>query len=205
MRVSIDQKTSEMCPLQAQIKVGEFVESLVSELPKNRIVTRVIVNGKKFDRSEDPFLVDRHIEEISDLEIQTVDKDIWANNGLEEAISCVDRVQRTMLRAAELFRETNYKEAHPFFLHCLEGLEKFLETLMITRAALGLDFQKIFYEGVSLTQHEHNLLLILKNILYLQEQNNFESLSDKLEYELLTNLVGWGQALRNLLNQNSNS
>lgn len=136
---------------------------------------------------------------ISEVVVTPIDRHIWALNALENAISCVERTQRTLIRSSELFRENKFSEAHGFFFRCLEGLERFLETLMRIRVTLKLDFQQITHDGISLTQHEHNLLLILKNILHLQGQGDYENIAEKLEYELLTNLVGWGHALKQIL------
>ena len=130
----------------------------------------------------------------------------WAEGGLDIAFTNVERIKRSLLRAAEMLRERDSLEASHFFLHCVDGLERFLETVMIARVALKLDFSRIQVDGLPLSQIESDFTAILSSIVVCQERQDFVGMADKVEYELLTNLCSWSRALRQLqLSRQSNA
>lgn len=122
----------------------------------------------------------------------------WALHGLDIALTRIEQVQRTLVRASELFREENKTEANRYFVHCIDGLERFLEATSSTRSALKLDFSKVAIEGTSLSQIETELLTILQSIVKYQESSDYSGLADKIEYELITNLYSWAVILGQL-------
>jgi hypothetical protein len=129
--------------------------------------------------------------------VQSVDLRIWASTGLDIALSCLERVQPTLIRTAELFRE-DQKRANAFLFHCIEGLERFMEAMAITKTAIPLDLQKVPTDIGTLAGTEKELVQILKDMLALQEANQYDELADKVEYELITNLHVWMKTLKRL-------
>jgi hypothetical protein len=139
-------------------------------------------------------------------QISAVDMEIWAMNGLDIALTRIEQVQRTLVKAAELFREENKGEANRYFIHCVDGLERFFEAILITRTALKLDFYQLVIEGIRLSQIEAEFLAILKAIVGCQERQDYSALADKVEYELITNLYSWAVLLGQLrISLHSNS
>src|SRR4051812_24170753 len=103
-RVAIDDQVSELNG-ETSKKVGEMLHDVLSALPSNRIVTRILLDGKQLSTPNNDALLQDDLSAIKELQIRTVDREIWAMNGLDTAISCIERVQRSLIRAAELFRE----------------------------------------------------------------------------------------------------
>lgn len=145
-----------------------------------------------------PKNLDSHLENVKELSIRTADKKIWETNGLEIAQTSVERIQQSLVRAAQLLREERKAEANRFFMRCIEGLERFIETIAITRHALQLDFETITIDSVSLARTETQFMNILKSILRSQEERDLDSVADKVEYELLPNLGFWSKAIQQL-------
>lgn len=137
---------------------------------------------------------------VREVEIQSADREVWAATGLDRALTCVENVKRSLILSAELLREEKTAEGNRFFVHCVEGLERFFEIMVLTRAALKLDFAKIQVEGISLQRVEGEFTSVLRSILEFQEKRDYISVADKVEYELLTNLCLWSSALRALRN-----
>lgn len=129
--------------------------------------------------------------------IQSVDLRVWASTGLDIALSCLERVQPTLIRTAELFREDEQR-ANAFLFHCIEGLERFIEAMSITKAAIPLDLQSIRTEIGTLASTEKELIQILKEMLELQEAERYEDLAEKLECELVTNIHTWTKTLKRM-------
>jgi hypothetical protein len=128
------------------------------------------------------------------------DLSIWAESGLDIALTCVERVKGSLIRSAELFREEDSVRANRFFLQCVEGLQRFMEAIRNTKSAMQLDFTKIPTDMGNLSDTEKSLLFILKGMFQNQERKEYEEIADKIEYELLTNLSAWTGALGALRN-----
>lgn len=132
--------------------------------------------------------------------LMQVDPGIWAESGLDMALTCVERVKGSLIRSAELFREQDSARANRFFLQCIEGLQRFMEAIRHTKAAMQLDFTKIPTDIGTLSDTEKSLLFILKGMFQNQERKEYEEIAEKIEYELLTNLSTWTSSLRTLRN-----
>jgi len=195
-RISVDDQISELS--EPNRKTGEILHNVLSNLPANRIVTRILLDGKQLAQIPQDALTTEGGGGIKELEIRTVDREIWSINGFDIAISSLERVQKSLIRVAELFREENKSQANQFFVHCVDGLERFFEALMITRCARGLDFNLVSYEGRKLSQIEHEFAGILKTIIDSQERRDFIDIADRVEYELIPNLSTWMKALNQL-------
>jgi len=128
------------------------------------------------------------------------DMSFWAESGLDIALTSVERVMSSLIRSAELFREEDSSVANRFFLQCIEGLQRFMEAIRLTKSAMQLDFSKISTDLGSLCETEKSLLFILKGMFQNQERKEYEEIADKIEYELLTNLSAWTNALKTLRN-----
>jgi len=204
-RVSIDEK---ICDIQTQVgqKLGEVLTAVTLQLPENRVITQISLNGKPLPKYASLGSLDEDIQAIEQLEIRTADRAIWAANGIDIALSCIERVQKSLLRTAEMFREFQIGDANRLFAHCMEGMERFLETIVISRCAIRLDFSQIKIDGRTLASVENDLLSILAGILIAQEKSDSAAIAEKVEYELLPNLCAWSTALRQLrLSQLSNA
>lgn len=203
-RLSLDNQVVELSDSKDRT-VGDVLTQVVSQLPPNRIVTKVTMNGTVLGQPQVQKSLDLPMEE-SALEIKTADLEIWKHSGLDVSISCIERVQKSLLRVVELFRDENKAQANQFFVHCVDGLERFLEAITVTRVALKLDFNQIQIDGRPLTLIEADMGAILKAIVAHQESQDYMGVADRLEYELLPNLYAWSRAIRQLrLSQSSNA
>ncbi len=202
-RIAIDGRISEFGP-EALGQVTTVVREAITSLPPNRLITKILVDGVEvstLDLEDEPTAAP-----FRELEIKTVDREIWAINGLDTALSSIERVQRSLIKAAELFREEDKAHANRFFVQCIDGLERFYEAVMITRNVLKLDFKLIDIHGIKLSVIESDFSDILRTIIELQERQDWAALADKVDYELITNLSSWTSALKQLrLSQMSNA
>ncbi len=197
-RVSVDDRISDLNSDNSQ-KVGEVLRDILDTLPPNRIITKILIDGKQVSQYAPRSPMDETQDGFQELEIRTADREIWALNGLDIVLTAIERVQKSLIRSAELFREDDQKaEANQHFVHCVDGLERFVEALTITRTALKLDFNQIAIEGLKLSQVELEFTQILKAIVECQEKQDFIGVADRVEYELITNLYSWAVLLGQL-------
>ena len=138
------------------------------------------------------------VEEGSSPSISVRDVSIWAESGLDIAIASIERVRGSLIRSAELFREDDSTNANRFFIQCVEGLQRFMEAVRNTKAALNLDFSKISTEMGTLQDTEKSLLFILRGMFINQERKEYDAIADKIEYELITNVSSWIAALKSI-------
>ena len=125
------------------------------------------------------------------------DHGFWRANGIDLALSDIDRLQRSLVHAAGLYRAGDEgSEAGAFYKHCAEGIQLFLTHLATTETALGLDLAKCYWEKSSLFNLREELLQVVRTIATSQENRDYESVADKVEFELLHNLHAWSQGLR---------
>ncbi len=183
-------------------QVGQLITQIHSILPENRIITKVLVDGIPVTKEKAD--LERLVDSIQEIEIKTTDKAIWEVSGLDMAVSCLERVQTSLIKTSELFRDEDKGKANRFFAHCIEGLERFLEAVTITRYACKLDFAAIQTEGMTLQQVETHLTNILKSVLDSQEAKEFEELAEKVEFELIPNLSQWKRALNEIKSKREN-
>jgi hypothetical protein len=196
--LSVDDQESEFTGEDTQ-KLAEVLQRVTAELPPNRVVAGIVLNGREIPKYEQTRALENTLREVKQFQVRTADAEIWAATGMDIALSRLERVQRSLLLAAELFRdEIQEEEGHIFLGRCLDGLERFLETIMITRCALKLDFNRIEVEGMSLARLERDFGEILEGIIGCQERQDFIGIADKVEYELLTNIHLWTAALQKL-------
>ena len=113
-RLSVDDQIADF-KWDASQRVADVLNAVLSSLPPNRMVTDIILDGKLLSKAYEPLLLDKGVEHFNEVQIRTADKEIWAATGLDIALSCLERVQRSLIRAAELFREDNQAKANSFF------------------------------------------------------------------------------------------
>lgn len=206
IRISIDDSLSESATWEKAESVEDVVKAVTQGLPPDRIVASVSVDGQMVVRQQTSPALKERLDAIRDLQIRTADARVWAVRGLDRAVNDINRLQQSLLMAAEYFRDARIQEGNRIFLRCIEGLERFLDTVVLTRSAMNLDFSKIQIDGIPLARLEKDLTSILRGIVTAQELQDWEALADKVEYELLTCFHGWSRALKQLhLSAHSNA
>ncbi len=204
-KVSIDNKLSEM-NLSPALKVSDAIHQVLSAIPTNRMVTKIILDGNPLEQSNSKNILENDFSKVNELEFRTIDREIWAINGLDMALNAAERVQKSLIRVAENFREEKIATGNQLFVQCVDGLERFYDAITISRSVLKLDFNQVQVDGMKLSELEQFFSLILKSIVECQEAKDYDKLSDKIEYELIPNMSSWGKALNSLKNsQNSNA
>lgn len=195
IRISIDDSLAEETRWERAECVEDVVNAVASNLPPNRIVTSIFVDGQQVPRQQASQALKGRLEAIRELQIRTADAHTWASHGLDRAVSDIDRLQKSLQAAAELYWEGKVVEGSRIFVRCVEGLERFLETIVLTRLAMNLDFQRLTVDGISLARLESDFALTLRRIVDCQERQDYEGLADKVEFSLLPCFSSWTRAL----------
>ena len=205
IKLKIDDTVCDIVPGEIE-NIGEAITQVMGTIHPSRIVTKLNINGNRYPSNNTESTLSESIDSSHEIEIRTADKAIWAATGYDIAISSIQHIQKSVIKCSELFRENDKLNGNRLFVQCIEGLERFIEAISITKAALNLDFVKIQSHGITLAQLESELNTILKSVFVVQQAEDYQGLADKIEYELVTNLSSWAETLKVLRNnQNSNA
>lgn len=199
-RISIDNQPASLSHKHHK-NIGEVLRAVLDSLPDNRIVTDILLDGTQLALVEDHRVLTRETDSIDQLEIKTTDKQIWASTGIDMALSRVERLNHTLIRAAQFYRDQNWIQANELFAHCLDGFKRFVEVILLTKTALKPDFKSVEFENTSLYHTEVSFHELLSSLSRLQKEKQYPEIADKIEYELLPNLAQWQKGLKILRSQ----
>ncbi|MEZ4749705.1 MAG: hypothetical protein R3B54_03480 [Bdellovibrionota bacterium] len=200
--VSIDDKKAEVLP-QTPPSLEAFVNGIVSNLPPDRVVTEIFLNGCRLPGLSR--LSGFEFESVEDLQIRTASKRMWAADGVENALQSIQRLQQSFLRATEIYLEADAGEARGCLARCVDGAEKFLETMCIAQNVLDLDFSSLSVGNSTLRQTELELVGIIRQLKDPAVLADVDAVAERVEYELLPNLHAWNAALKKLQERASRS
>lgn len=195
IRMSID-ATEKSIEIGDGQKLGEALERLFADIPEGRFVSEVEVDGKKIRHYLPESETNKDLASVQELKVCTADRAQWSANGFDIALSSLERIQRTLIVSAGLFRDAQMLEANRLFAHCMEGLERFWDAVTMTRNALKLDFkQVIVHSAWRLSDLENQFLEIVKSFVVLQDGQHYDALADKIEFELIPHLSRWVESI----------
>lgn len=196
--VSIDDKKAEVLA-QAPGSLNDFVQGIMSSLPPDRVVTEIFLNGRRVPGLNG--LAGFEFQGVEDLQIRTASKRMWAADGIENAIGSIQRLQQSFLKVTEMCQDVDFSSAKECLACCIEGVEKFLETMCITQNVLAIDFTQVTVGNGNLRQVELELVKIIGQMKHPATLYDLEAVAERVEYELLPNLHAWNAALHRLRTQ----
>ncbi len=170
----------------------EMLQTIMdSSLGQERTLSEVRINGQPFEEARLGSATALPREEIERLEVETLDARQVALHFLGAAGHYLNAIVAAVERVAELYRVSDESEASEHYLATLESLQLFMQVLQTTRDALGLDFETLSVDGVSLEQRLARLAALVQELLNAQEQEDWVLLADVLQYDLCDQLQEW--------------
>jgi len=195
MRIYVD-KQEEKIEVPPESSLGEIIDRICSQrVSEDRVITHIRVNGQEFLEDENGLYPDVPGNEIDSLELQTGLSEEMANQGLSDARDYLERLNPGIEKTAELFRLGEDSKALNQYGRCMDGINWFIQILEGTRQVMGLDYQRILFNKVSVQSYVENLEENIREMLNAQCDEDWVMLSDLLEYELLPIMEGWKEIL----------
>lgn len=180
----------------AGANLQELLENLMDgDLGRDRTLSNIKVNGQRYEQEVfGPIpLVGR--ERIERLEVETMDARQVAVHFLANSEHYLEAIIASVGDVAELFRIADEREASEQYLRTLESLQLFMQVVHNSREALGLDFDALVMEGLSLEERLRRLADLIQELLSAQEQEDWVLLADVLQYDLVEHLRGWSKVM----------
>jgi hypothetical protein len=195
MRITIDEREEKMkVPLESSL--GDILDRIWSErIPDNRVITHIRVNGEELLEDENGIYPDLPGDEIDSLELQTGVSQEMVFRALSDAKDYLGRLNPGIEETAELFRVGDETKAHTQYGQCLDGINWFIQIVEGARQVVGLDYNKIVFNRVSVQSYVENLEHNIRELWRAQQEEDWIMLSDLLEYELLPMMEGWKEIL----------
>ena len=183
-----------------QLTVAEFLREVVSGLPQHRIVSDVVLDGRRSrtysSQSHLEAALQKKLSEYVRIECRTVDCHVWAENGLDRCWHAAEPIAQSFLRVAQWLREdSGQNQARHLYVQCLEGLDRFLESIDMTKSA----WEYLEQESPSVTllhRVEEELDSVLRSLIRAQQEKDPTVLADCIEYTVLPSLSQWKSMLR---------
>jgi hypothetical protein len=186
----------------AGANLQEMLQTIMdSSLGQDRTLSEVRINGQPFEEAKLGAATALPREVIERLEVETMDARQVGLHFLGSAGQYLGAICASVERVAELFRVSDESEASEHYLDTLESLQLFMQVLQTTRDALGLDFEALGADGVSLEQRLARLAGLVQELLNAQEQEDWVLLADVLQYDLCEQLQDWRRMMPLLRDQ----
>jgi len=176
--------------------VGGTLQDILGDLANKAVgddatMREVRINGEPFEEAKLGPADRLGRERIQRLEVETIPAREMAVHFLANAGAYLDAIKHSVGRVAELFRVSDEQEASEYYLNTLESIQLFLQMLQECRQILELDFDSPNLDGLSGEERLQKLLVLIKDLLAAQEQQDWVLLADILEYDLSAELQLW--------------
>lgn len=175
---------------------GGTLQDILGDLANKAVgddatMREVRINGEPFEEAKLGPADRLGRENIQRLEIETIPAREMAVHFLSNAHSYLAAINQAVSRVAELFRVSDEQEANEQYLNTLESIQLFLQMLQECRKIVNLDFDRPVLDGMSGEERLQKLLVLIKDLLAAQEQQDWVLLADILQYDLSAELNLW--------------
>ena len=198
MEIQINNQTID-AEYNKDSKVSQIVDAISDELKASKqVICQILIDDVLIPEEREAEAFERPVSEVKTLSLMVDTIDSLIMNSLKSLVNLIPELTRVINNASNAFRSGDTQKGKVLFSSSLEGLEVVPTILDGIRSTLKLDFTSIKHENSTLKDLEENMLTIIKSIFDVQNTNDFVSLSDLLEYELIPNLSLWYDAIPQL-------
>ncbi len=176
--------------------IGGTLQDILGDLANKAVgdgatMREVLVNGEPFEEAKLGPADRLGRERIQRLEVETIPAREMAMHFMANGQTYLSAINQSVSRVAELFRVSDEQEASEHYLNTLESLQLFLQMLQECRHILNLDFDSPTLDGMSGEERLQKLLVLIKDLLAAQEQQDWVLLADILQYDLSAEIELW--------------
>ena len=195
MRLYLDGQ-EEKIEFKPECSLGQMIDQICSQkIPGDRVITQIRVNGEELLEDENGLYPDIPGDVVDSLELKTGLAEEMAKQGLSHARDYLEKLNPGIEKTAELFRTGADAKALDQYGRCMDGINWFIQILEGARQVIGLDYNIIHFNKVSVHAYLENLHENIREMLKVQCDEDWVMLSDLLEYEMLPMMDGWKEIL----------
>lgn len=194
--IKLNNKTIEIdCSKMSKLSdiVDKVAESLLA--PKE-VVTEFYVNDTMIEESALASMSETPISEIQTANFITV------KNPAEKVVALLKKMSEYLEgfsegvgEVADQFRMGSPEEANKILMQAIEGVKAFTELLSTVRLVTQSELSDLSLENKSLGEREEKLLDVTKKMQSSQEEKDWVTVADLLEYELGPLMAEWKEMI----------
>jgi hypothetical protein len=165
---------------------------------KDWIVVEVAVNGERIEGYSGPDGVLTPYDPDADIDITAHSRVDLLVNILHRFEKYLERLIPGMKHLVELFRSGEEEKANRLYRDAIEGIRVLAELIMNIHETGMVSDAAISPEGKGLSDLAGDLKGTLEELVAAQTESDSERIADALEFELITQLETWQQAMPEL-------
>lgn len=178
-------------------KLSDIAEKVAERFfaPKE-VITEFYVNDAKIAGDDVASAGETPISEIRTVNFNTV------TNPSEKVVALLKNMSEYLEgfstgveEVANQFRMGSPEEANRILVQAIEGVGAFIELLETVRLVTDSKISDLSYDNKSLGEREQQLMDITKNMQASQEQEDWVTVADLLEYELGPLMADWKEMI----------
>ena len=194
MRLRIDG-----CDVSLDLSAGSTFGAVLAEAGRTitsegRVVSRIVADGREISTRFEREMADRSVGEIDTVDITTTTPDALFREALDGAVDLSLAIRRDAVTILSSVRAGDLAEAAPRYAACIESLGTFFQLAGAVFNAIGTGVFPLAVRPGSageLPSPPFATAGILQRLLEAQKGNDWKSVADILEREILPNIDGW--------------
>jgi hypothetical protein len=175
---------------------GDLLECLDTDAAAaGRILSSARFDGVEEPSFREPSAIARPLSGVARVDVRTAQPVAFLRECLLEAIPGLEETARRARHLADIYRGHDLKPGH-------EGLQGLASDLAAVAALsdmlsgpLGIDLAQITVEGVSAARHAEHMARTIDALVSAQEDHDWVTVADVLEYELEPAVRRWAALL----------
>lgn len=177
----------------------DVLERILEEAaPADSVLNHVLLNGIELTEEQQCHPEFIPVEEIRALEVFVASAREISMESIKLTSAQLIEVVVETKKTAGFFRYNDEAEANRRLVLLIEIFEKFVSLLDLLKRALDLDFDTITTEDKSLADLHGDMTRALGGILQSQQNHDWISVADLLEFELAPILIIWSRIIPTL-------
>lgn len=195
MEIYVNNQKSEFV-FDDNVTIGDAVKDISKKLKsKHQVICQLSVDDVIVPEAQEHEIFGYEIGAAKNINLMIDSVDNLVENGLKSLEGLIPELVNALAQTADLHRTGQDAKAKKVYSASLEALEIVPTVLGDVRSAKQLDFSKIEIKEKLLSELEQDMLSILGSIFDAQKKEDFVTLSDVIEYELIPNLIYWRDAV----------
>ena len=194
MRLRIDG-----CDVSLDLSPGSTFGAVLAEAghrvaSEGRVVSRIVADGREISTRFEREMADRSVGEIDTVDITTTTPDALFREALDGAVDLSLAIRRDAVTILSSVRAGDLTAAGPRYAACIESLGTFFQLAGAVFNAIGTGVFPLAVRPGSageLPSPPFATAGILQRLLEAQKGNDWKSVADILEREILPNIDGW--------------
>lgn len=168
-------------------------------IPQDEVITDVTVDGHWLSSEQEDKLSGHSMEGIGLLEIATAKPTQLARDGLQEALTYMDKLNEGLSQVALLFRQGKTGEALRLFDVALEGMSWFANLVSMGERFNSINYRTFSVSGKTIAAHYIDMGAMVKELSEIQKRSDWPQAADYLEKRLMAHFDFWKELLPSMI------